>query len=269
MEQEQKGQEAAFQAPEEVAEAAARKAAARDRMANARSHKKKPGVRTITRKDAVSSVKVKTDVPSVAIKVDSVGVHWFGEYDMNPRTGRPASDFPTEYSDHGVTEMEKEVRGMQKQIEDDVYRGKDLRAFKERYQKMKGRLDQILEHRDDVQAQLRNPVIRDRVATARQELGEKISDSMFTYSSMNRMTDDPHIEAARMEVACIEVKDPVVAEYCKQVGYPIENGKISRTRASIIHKIMGKGLGAETLDIEELRRPDQDTRGRKIFPVRG
>jgi hypothetical protein len=259
-----------YEATAEQTEAAMKepqKQAARERMAFARSHKKKP--RTITRRDAVSATKVKVDTPSAAIKVDKVDIHWFGEYDMNPKTGRPASDFPSEYSDHAVSEMEKEVRSMQKQIDDDVYHGKDLRAFKEKHAVAKRRLEQIQEHKHDVERQLSNPVIRDKVASARKELGEAISESMFTYSSMNRMTDDPHIEAARMEGACIEVKDPVVADYCKQAGYAIVHGKISRTRASIIHKIMGKGLGAESLDIEELRRPDQDTRGRRIFPVRG
>ena len=205
-------------------------------------------------------------MPEVS-KVEESGIHWFGEYDMNPNTGKPASDFPSEYNDNSVRSLQIEVQRMSKEIEDDVYRGKDLRAFKTKFQQSKDRLTAMTKHRDELQKKLRKDPIYSKIKTAREELGEQIADAKFTSSSMMRMTDDPQIEANRMEGHCIEVKDPLIKEYCDQAGYQLTGRKISRTRAEIIWKNMGKFMGAETLDTEELRRPDNDTRGRKIFQV--
>jgi len=193
-------------------------------------------------------------------EAQETGIHWFGEVDMNERSGLPGADYPSYYFDPQIRDLENEVRSMERQIEDGVYTGKDLRNFKERYQQRKARLDQILASKPVLEGP-----IKDKVKKARKDLGQLIRESMFTYSSMNRMTDDPQIEANRMEGPCIEIKDPVVAEFVQQRGFRITRGKISRNAACVIHKVMGKVLGEEILDIEELRGPDRDTRGRKTF----
>ena len=194
------------------------------------------------------------------ITVEESGIHWFGEVDMNERTGQPGADYPSNYFDVQIRELDNEVRSMARQIEDGVYTGKDLRKFKERYEQRKSRLEKIISSKPVVDGPL-----KDKVSKARKELGSLIGDSMFTYSSMNRLTDDPQIEASRMEGACIEIKSPIVAEFVKQRGFRVERGRITRNAAAVVHKVMGKVLGEEILDIEALRGPDRDTRGRKAF----
>jgi hypothetical protein len=131
----------------------------------------------------------------------------------------------------------------------------------------KDRLEAIVGHRKNIEKRIKVNAVRDKVQGAYDELCDVISDSLFTQSSMMRMTDDPQIEANRMEGPCIEIKNSVVKEICDQAGYQLTRGKISRTRADIIRKILGKHLDVESRDIEVLRRPDNDTRGRKLFQV--
>jgi len=194
------------------------------------------------------------------VEAQETGIHWFGEVDMNERTGQPGADYPSYYFDASIRELENEVRSMERQIEEGIYTGKDLRKFKERYQQRKERLESII----NSLPVLEGPV-KDKVSKARKELGQLIKESMFTFSSMNRMTDDAQIEANRMEGPCIEIKNPVLAEFVQQRGFRVHKGKISRNAASVIHKVMGKVLGEEILDIENLRGYDRDTRGRKSF----
>jgi hypothetical protein len=195
-----------------------------------------------------------------AEKADVTGIHWFGEVDMNLRTGKPGADYPTYYFKPKVRELENELRSMERQLEDGMHTGKELRKFKAQYLLKKDRLDAIHASRPNLEGPVKDKVNRSRMA-----LGNLIKGSMFTYSSMNRMTDDPQIEADRMEGYCIEIKDPVVAEFVNQRGFPVVKGKITRNAASVIHKVMGDVLGAEILDIEDLRGPDIDRRGRKSF----
>jgi hypothetical protein len=200
-------------------------------------------------------------------KETETGIKWFGEYDMNPKSGRPASDFPSDYNDYAVKQLQAEVSQMKRVIDEDTFRGKDLRTYRASYQQKKERLDAILNHRKDIEKRLQANGVGDKVYKAYNDLCEKVGDSLFTYSSMMRMADDPQIEANRMEGPCIEVKDPVVAEICEQAGYKLVRGKISRTRADIVRKIIGKHIGVESRDMEVLRKEDNDTRGRKVFQV--
>lgn len=181
--------------------------------------------------------------------LNSKGIVYFGEVDINKKTGLPSSDYPAWCHDPQIEELKDEIRASEKAIDLELYKGKDLMRMREQLSIKKNRLEQILDSKPKV-----SDTDKDRIASARKELGERIGESMFTASDMMRGTADAHIEAERMVRPCVAIKSEYEAGLAKSCGMNIENGKISRNDAARIWKIQGKLLGESILDAEQLRR---------------
>jgi len=99
------------------------------------------------------------------------------------------------------------------------------------------------------------PVLRDgdkdKVAKFSKEIGQQISESMFTDSEMRKGTASAHIEADRMAGPCIKM-NPEIAKACNVRVF--ENGMVSRNGAIKCRQIAQRLLGENT-NPEMLRRP--------------
>lgn len=195
--------------------------------------------------DAIPTAAVSTVAPSTESKPV---VKWFSEVDLNSK-GKPASDFPARYFDVHIQELQEEVDGLQKQLDLDIHRGKDLLRIRKELATKKGRLDSINESKATF-----TPIVKDKIHKVAGELGERISESMFTRDANDKRLVDAHEEARRMSTPCIAVKSEIEADYYKQAGVPIIDGKVSRNHAEIAYKIMMKSVGEGSVNTEMLRR---------------
>jgi hypothetical protein len=177
-----------------------------------------------------------------------MAIKWFSEVDMNDK-GKVSGDLPARYFDRQIEELAEEIRGMERDIEMEMYRGKDLMNLKRKLKERKARHEAIMKSKPILEG-----ADKDKVAKTLKELGKKIGASMFNYTAMQKISCDPHEEAKRMVSPCIEVNSDVEADYCKQRGIKIVDGKISRDQASFMYKTFAKDLGEDT-DIESLRNP--------------
>jgi hypothetical protein len=234
----------------------ARKAAAKERMANARAAKKRPSRSTsaeierlkqmvIDLKEKIPPPNAEVGAPAVAVKKSEI--QWFTEVDLNDK-GKVASDYPAWYFSVHVDELAEDIRGLENAIEEGVYIGKKKRDALKQLETKKHRYEVITNGKP----KLDGPV-KDKVARSFNELGEDIKRSMFSYDESWKMTADAHEEATRMVNPCIPIKDDVVGSFAKERGMKVVDGKVSRNDASIIWKCFAKALGEQT-DIEHLRR---------------
>lgn len=180
--------------------------------------------------------------------IKSKEIVWFGEVDLNKKTGMPASDYPAWYHDIQIEDLKEEIKASEKALDLDLYKGKDLMRMREQLSIKKNRLNQIEGSKPVI-----TDIDKDKIAKSRQSLGSKIGASMFTSSEMMKGTADAHVEAERMVKPCIKIDNEYEASLVKSCGMHIVDSKISRNNAERIWKIQGKILGEAILDTEQLR----------------
>jgi hypothetical protein len=220
-----------------------KKQAARDRMAKARAAKK----------TATATVDTQIQEPNPEIKelpkpvVAEANIKWFGEVDLNQHR-KIAVDYPAWYFDVQVDQLKNEISERQRNIDLGIYSGKDLIKQREILKNRKGRLEAIESSKPKLEGK-----DKDAVVQVHKDIGERIKESMFTYDEMWKQSQDAHYEADRMVKPSIEIRSQVEADFCKQRGIKVVNGKVSRNDASLMYKIFGKSIGENT-DVELLRR---------------
>lgn len=181
---------------------------------------------------------------------NSPGVIWFGEIDIN-KHGKPSSDYPAWYFDVQIKELRREIDDIERGLDNEAFQGKDKLKMKTLLAQRKERYEKIMESKPKLR-----DVDKDRIAKSRKELGERIGESQYCYTDMQKGAmgnADPQVEADRMVNPCIEVKNTIEADFCKQAGIRISNGKISRNDAVRIWQIQGKLLQEGILSAEVLR----------------
>jgi hypothetical protein len=194
----------------------------------------------------ISEVGNAKEKPS-ALPKDGPSIVWFGEVDMNSR-GVPSSDYPSYYFDPQTRELKNRITDIERGLDLDLYTGRDKVKVRQQLSEMKTRYDAIEASRPKLSGS-----DKDAIAKVFKDLGERIGGSMFTYSDMQRGTADAHVEADRMVNPCIEIKSQVEADYCRQRGIEIVNGKISRNHASQMAQLFGKVIGEGIIDMERFR----------------
>ena len=253
-------EEIAYKTNEEVMTVTVdKKAAARERMANARASKKRPrrskDIELARLKEQVKELKAKLIIPVTETsapgelpkpKIESA-IKWFTEVDLNDK-GKVASDYPAWYFDVHVKELAEDIRSLENGIDEGIYIGKKRRDAVKQLETKKQRYSQIVDGKPKM-----TDVNKDKVMRSFKELGGKIGESMFSHDDMWKMTADAHAEAERMVMPCIAVTDEVAGSFVKERGMKVVDGKISRNDASIVWKCMAKALGEQT-DVEALRR---------------
>jgi hypothetical protein len=175
------------------------------------------------------------------------GIVWFGEVDLNHK-GVPGSDYPGWFFERQFQDLQNEITQIERGFDLDMYTGKDKLKMREELAKRVTRRDAIANSLPSLRGK-----DKDEVWKVFKDLGERIGESMFTYSDMQRGTADAHVEATRMVNPCIELKHPHELDYCRQRGIAVVNGKISRNHASQMAQTFGRVLGEGILDMERFR----------------
>ena len=172
-------------------------------------------------------------------------IEFFGPIDRNDK-GRIVSEYPAYYNEAHVDSLKESVDQKERALESGLI-PQDARPQYLASQRMdKEKLEKIMESKPKL-----SDVQKDSLARTHKQLGEKIRESMFTYTEMTKGTADAHEEAHRMEDPVIPItKDE--ARLAAACGIPVSGGKISRNQASRIWKIAGNNLGENT-NVEILR----------------
>ena len=190
---------------------------------------------------------IESTIPNQAIKASVP--HWFSEVDLNQR-GVPSSDFPSWYFDVRIDKLREDIDELEKNIDMDLFRGKDLIDARKKLSMRKKRLDDILESRPKF-----NGILKDKVAKVAQELGDRIGDAMYRTKDKNKKLVDAHKEVSILTSPTIEVKSEIEADFYKQKNVRIVNGKVPRLQAEICWKTMRRALEPyESANTESLRR---------------
>ena len=174
-------------------------------------------------------------------------IEFFSEVDLSP-TGKLSSEYPAWYNQQIVEDLENQVRVEEHYLQSGSIPKDAEPEARENLKKKKARLDQILKSKPKL-----SDADKDKLAKVREELGERISEAMFTRGETQRGLADPHEEARRMTHRSLSLS-PTQAGIAKQCGIPIgSDRKVSRTQMEKVWKITSKALG-ERANTEALRR---------------
>lgn len=174
-------------------------------------------------------------------------VQWFGEVDLNPRTGKLSADYPAWFMDKQIEDLEEEIRTTQHSIDMELYHGKAKVRIMEELRMKKQRLDAIISSRPKLR-----DLDKDRIAKSRKTLGDRIGESMYCQTEMMKMTADVTEEAIRMVRPCIKLESAYDHQIAKARRMEVVDGKVSRNNAIDIWRIQGKAIG-EDIRTETLR----------------
>jgi hypothetical protein len=170
----------------------------------------------------------------------------FGSVDLNEK-GVVKSAYPSWYFDHLRDELQNEVDRLENDIKFDRIPRSELHLMRERLKQKQEKLLNL----DSSAVELRGKQ-KDRVDAIRKEIGEKISEALFSRDDMKKGVADAREEMNRMTSPCIELKgDALKAAMACNVKHV--KGKVSRDGAAKVWKILSKALG-ERSNIETLRR---------------
>lgn len=184
-------------------------------------------------------------MPAVeAVKDD--GVKFFSEVDLNSK-GKVSGVYPGWYYDQLKDELKEQINFEQYQLDNNLIPKSEINLMSEELNQKKKRLRDIEASMPKLKG-----LEKDKFAKVRDELGEKISESMFSRTDMKKGFAYAHEEARRMSEPCINLT-PDMLELADKCNVRITGKKVSRTHAEKIWKIVSKTLGEQT-NTEHLRK---------------
>ncbi len=197
--------------------------------------------KVVTPKKTVSSpVAPEVIIPKRDMKI-------FGSVDRDSK-GKITSEFPAWYFDQQKDELERGIAQDEMALDQEAIPYPAKAKFREKLSQRKERLSKINEETPKLKGSEEDSMIK-----MRGELGESIGEAHFTRSQREKGLADAHEEVRRMTEPVIKVKNEHQAEFIKNCGINIRNGKITRNEAEKVYKIASKMLDQPT-DIEYLRR---------------
>lgn len=170
----------------------------------------------------------------------------FGSLDLTEK-GKVKSSYPSWYFDTLKEDLQRDVDRLETQIRLDQIPRTELQITRERLKQKQEKLLNL----DNEAVALRGKQ-KDKVAKVYDELGQQISDKMFSRSDMKKGLADAKEEMNRMIEPCIEVRGDAL-KLAAACNVKVVKGKVSRDGASKVWKILGKALG-ERSNVEALRK---------------
>jgi len=187
----------------------------------------------------------KTVVPEVIIPKRDMKI--FGSVDRDSK-GKITSEFPAWYFDQQKDELERGIAQDEMSLDQEAIPYPARARFREKLAQRKERLSKINEETPKLKGSEEDAMMK-----MRQEMGESIGEAHFTRSQREKGLADAHEEVRRMTEPVIKVKNENQAQFIKECGINIRDGKITRNEAEKVYKIASKMLEQPT-DIEYLRR---------------
>lgn len=179
------------------------------------------------------------------------GITFFGKVDREEKivdgkiVSRIKSEYPAWFLERNIDEMDNEISLREGMIERGETPPNEVLYAKQEIAKLKARRDSIMGSKPKIEGK-----DKDKLAEAWKETGDKISESKFTRSQMEKGTADAHEEARRMSTPCVKIH-PHLAEL---VGISLgKGGMVNRVQAEKAWQIGAKFLG-ESTNTSELQR---------------
>lgn len=184
----------------------------------------------------------------VVVKKEGLdGVEFFGAVDRNKR-GERASEVPSWYLNQHKEELGVEIDRLENALRREEIPQSSKPEAIARIEKMRKKMDSINESEPNLSGKQ-----KDEVSKVANDLGKKISDSMFTKTEMMKGLADAHEEARRMADPCIRLNNDELI-LAKKAGCRItRDGMVSRSDAERTWKFSRRILG-EMSNTEMLRR---------------
>ena len=174
-------------------------------------------------------------------------ITFFGSSDYN-KNGEVSSEYPVWTFETHIDDLKESVASKERLIANGGIEPSELIYAKEALAKDKKRLEEIEVSRPTFSEAVSNKAYKEY-----KDLGEKISESLFTRSDMEKGLANPQEEMRRMSKPCITVS-PDIAKMCNvRVG---PDNKVNRNDASKIYKIVGHYFGENT-NVEALRKDNK------------
>lgn len=171
----------------------------------------------------------------------------FGSVDLNSK-GEVKSQYPSWYFDHLKDELTDEISRIETDLKFDRIPKTEVSITQDRLRQKKDKLKEL----DKSCLELRGKQ-KDRVAGIREELGTKISETMFSRSDMKKGLADAHEEMRRMTEPTIQVSGDSL-KFAQACNVRVVKGKITRDGAAKVWKIASKALGDVPTNVEHLRK---------------
>jgi hypothetical protein len=184
--------------------------------------------------------------PIREVKEEKAEFTIFGSADLSEK-GKVKSQYPSWYFDHLKDELQNDISRIETDLKFDRIPKSEVAITQERLAQKKEKQKEL----DRSCVELKGKK-KDQVAGVYSELGEKISEQMFSRSDMKKGLADAREEMKRMTEPSIEVKGDAykLAQAC---NVRVTKGKVTRDGAGKIWKILGKALGNHS-NVEHLRK---------------
>lgn len=168
----------------------------------------------------------------------------FSEVDLNQKN-QVGSYMPAWAYDTLISDLKDDITKGEITLKSSNISQERMSELRDSIEKKKERLYQILDNKPKMDT--------DKVNSISSSIGEKVADSMFSYTEMQKGTVNAHEEARRMSEPCIKL-DPNEANFALACNIPVgKDRQISRNQAAKMWKIARKYLG-ENSNVETLRR---------------
>ena len=181
----------------------------------------------------------------------------FGKVDRD-RDGKIRSEFPAWYWKQQIDELSESVAHKERMLERDLVPASEKPSMREKLKMERERMEEI-----NASKPKPNPQEKDQVTNLVKELGKDISEAMFTRTDMEKGLADAHEEARRMADPIMEIKTKEEAEFARQCGIKVYEGKISRSDKEKMWKI-GRRIVEESSNTELLRKDRLTVSGPKF-----
>lgn len=207
------------------------------------------------RKAAEQKAQPETPSPSAAqattkgteIILGAADYQIFGQVDLN-KSGKVSSTYPSWYFDHFREGLQEEIKRDQYMLEHDLVPKSELGVARERLKQKKDKLLSLENAIPEISGKT-----KDAIYGFRNELGDKIKESKFSRSDMQKGIADAHEEARRMASPCIELRGNAL-DFARKCNVKVDDrGMVSRTGAEKVWKIASRIIG-EPSNTEILRR---------------
>jgi hypothetical protein len=185
-------------------------------------------------------------MPEVIVKDGVESVEFFGKVDRN-KDGKIASEVPSWYLRQHQDELKNDIARTENALAREEIPPTEKPLIKANLEKMKAKLDSVEASKPKIKGN------EDVLMGIRKELGEEISNSMFTRSDMMKGVADAHEEARRMADPCIKLSGKALLLAEKAGAKISKGGMVSRTDAEKTWKLLSRALG-ENSNTETLRR---------------
>ena len=184
---------------------------------------------------------------SATQKQESGSIQFFGAVDKT-KEGRITSEYPAWTFPRQIENFDEEILRKERALESGIVPRDNIHEHMVALDRDKARRDEIVNSKPSLSSKQ-----KDTCAKIYSEVGTLISDSMSSYSDMQRLRRDAHKEYGINNTPSIKLP-PEAAKVAHDNGIKITNDRmISREGASRLWKLCGHAIEKET-NVEYLRK---------------